>query len=358
LGSWGGKLAIAYISYLILGITFDMMDIPLNSMIPVMTDNDKERNSLSAIKGAAYMAGMMLLNMSFPLILAKASNPTSGYSTLILIGTALVLIFTIIGVRGIRERIEPVNTEEKYKLKDIIPILTSRPVLVMLLAGLAFGVGNAITNGCAMYFYTYVLDKRLDVFSLTSLLTFAGMLPFMILTPLFANRYGKKPIYLIGLLIAGAVPLIRLFNPTNIPLLLAVSVLFGIGRGFYVAMGYGLQADNVDYVEYTCKQRAEGAIASLNSFLIKAAMGIGGAVPGYILAATGYVPNQAQSDTTKAGIIAAVIILPAVLYLIASFIFGFGYNINKTRLAEITQALRDKRAAKMQGQPPFEGDKK
>ena len=31
-----GKLVIAYITYLLLGWTFDLMDIPLNSMIPVM----------------------------------------------------------------------------------------------------------------------------------------------------------------------------------------------------------------------------------------------------------------------------------------------------------------------------------
>jgi GPH family glycoside/pentoside/hexuronide:cation symporter/glucuronide carrier protein len=96
-------------------------------MIPVMTGNDKERNSLSAIKGAAYMAEIVPLNMSFPLILAKASRPTSGYYSLILIGTAIVLVFTLIGIRGIRERIEPVNAGEKYKPKDIFSILASDP---------------------------------------------------------------------------------------------------------------------------------------------------------------------------------------------------------------------------------------
>lgn len=51
----GLKLLIAYISYILIGITFDLMDIPLNSMIPVMSDDMKERNLLSLIKGAAYM---------------------------------------------------------------------------------------------------------------------------------------------------------------------------------------------------------------------------------------------------------------------------------------------------------------
>jgi GPH family glycoside/pentoside/hexuronide:cation symporter/glucuronide carrier protein len=219
----------------------------------------------------------------------------------------------------------------------------------MLVVGLISTAGMGVMSGGAMYFYTYVLDNRLDVFSLVSLLSFAGMLPFMILTPVFANRYGKKPVYLVGLLIASVIPFIRLIDAANIPLLLAVTVLVGIGSGLTMTLGYGLQADNVDYVEYTRKQRAEGAIASLNSFIVKASMGIGGAIPGYILAATGYVPNQAQSEVTKAGIVIMVIVVPAALSLIAVFIFGLGYNINKTRLAEITQGLRDQRAAHVRG---------
>jgi GPH family glycoside/pentoside/hexuronide:cation symporter/glucuronide carrier protein len=344
-----GKLAVAYISYLILGITFDMMDIPLNSMIPVMTDNDKERNNLAAIKGVAYMSGMMLLNMSFPLILANAASPRAGYFTLILVGTAVVLVFTAIGVRGIRERIEPAHTEEKYKLKDSIAIITSRPVLTLLFTSLVFFTAMATVSGTGIYFFTYVLDNRLDIMGLTALLSLAGMIPFMILTPFFANRFGKKPVYLISLVIACAIPLVRLAGVTNIPLLLVVTVLLGMGSGFSMTLINSLQADNVDYVDYKHGKRAEGAIASLNSFVVKAGMGIGGAIPGYILAATRYIPNQAQSDATKAGIIAAVVVGPAVLNLIALFVFGFGYNINKTRLAEITQALRDKRAGKAQG---------
>jgi GPH family glycoside/pentoside/hexuronide:cation symporter/glucuronide carrier protein len=344
-----GKLAVAYISYLILGITFDMMDIPLNSMIPAMTDNDKDRNTLSAIKGTAYQIGMTLLNMSFPLILAGASTPRAGYSTLILVGTAIVLVFTTIGVRGIRERIEPVNTGEKYKIKDLVSILVSRPVLSLFLVTFISGCGMMTAAGVGIYFYIYVLNNRLDVMGMTAIFSLAGTLPFMILTPLFANRYGKKPVYILGLAIGCVAPLIRLFNVANIPLILAATVLAGVGSGLSMTLGYGLQADNVDYVEHTRGLRAEGAVASLNSFIIKAAMGIGGAIPGYILAATGYIPNQAQSDATKSGIIAAVIILPAVLSFIVLFVFGFGYNINKTRLAEITQALRDKRAGKAQG---------
>ena len=39
-----GKYVVVYITYLLLGWTFDVMDIALNSMLPVMTDDIRERN--------------------------------------------------------------------------------------------------------------------------------------------------------------------------------------------------------------------------------------------------------------------------------------------------------------------------
>lgn len=56
-----GKLAIAYVSYFLLGVLFPVMDISLNSLLPVMTENPKERNSLSTIKGMTYsLAGLVI----------------------------------------------------------------------------------------------------------------------------------------------------------------------------------------------------------------------------------------------------------------------------------------------------------
>jgi GPH family glycoside/pentoside/hexuronide:cation symporter/glucuronide carrier protein len=342
-----GKLGIAYVTYLLLGVTFDIMDIPLNSMIPCMTDVDKERNTLSVIKGICYMAGMTLFNMAAPLFLAHAITPLRGYYALIFSGVAVVAVLTIIGVFGIKERVEPVNADEKYKFKDLAPIILCAPVMVNLVTQIISATAMIQRGASNMYFVTYVLDKRMDVLSLMSLLSMAGMLPCMAVTGLLGNRFGKKPVYVIGLIISGIIPLFRLFSITNIPLIYITSILAGIGGGLTMTLAYGIQADNVDFVEYTRKQRAEGAIASVNSFVIKAGMGIGGAIPGYVLAATGYVANQTQTDAAKTGIILNAILIPSLITLVAALVFGLGYGITKEKLAEITQSLRDQRASKI-----------
>ncbi len=339
------KLVIVYITYLLIGITFDLMDIPLNAMIPVMTDDEKERGSLSTIKGACYMTGMLGIGIVAPMILKNFSNAVIGYLILVGGATVIVLVFSIVGVMGMKERVRPIE-EEKYKLKQLFPILAQRPVMISFAASLLFGVGGTVASSSNIYFVTYVLDNRLDVLSLVSFLSMAGMFLGMFVAGRLIGGLGKKALYGGSLILYGVFLLIRLFNVTSIPLIYISSLLAGIGSGGMMTLSYGIQADNVDYVEYKNGMRAEGALASLNSFVVKAGQGIGGAIPGYILAVTGYVANQAQTDSAIGGIVSATIIIPAVIYVAGGLIFGLGYNLNKSKLDEIILGLRNRRVEK------------
>jgi len=147
-------------------------------------------------------------------------------------------------------------------------------------------------------------------------------------------------------MIALISPLLRLTNVVSVATIFAGSVFSGFAVGLSMVIQYNIQADNVDYAEYALNRRAEGGIASLFSFVVKAGGGIGGAIAGYVLEATGYVANQAQTDTAKLGIITNVLILPLVLYTAAILIFAFGYNLNKEKLIEINETLSRRRAEK------------
>ncbi|HAL74268.1 MAG TPA: MFS transporter, partial [Clostridiales bacterium] len=78
-----GKLVVAYITYILIGITFDMMDIPLNSLIPAMTDHEKDRSSLSAIKGIFLALGGIAIGITAPLVIANTANQVNAYYILI-----------------------------------------------------------------------------------------------------------------------------------------------------------------------------------------------------------------------------------------------------------------------------------
>ena len=340
--STSGKLAIAYVSYILLGVLFPVMDISLNSLLPVMTEDMKERNSLSTIKGLAYVIGALVIGVAAPLILGDTSNK-QGYINLVLIMTAVIFFFSIIGTMGVKERVKP-QMENSYSVKELFKILSQKPVYITFLAVLLYSIGSNIVNAANTYFYTYIFED-LTLASIITLITCVAVFPATMVIGNLIGRFGKKKMYAIGLALAGLAPIIRLLDVRSIPLLIVSVLIAGIGAGFAAPLNYGIQADNTDYIEVSMGIRAEGAVASLSSFVSKCAMGIGGAIPGYLLQLAGFDSKAAvQNDDVINVIVLCVLILPAIVNVVAIVIFSKGYPITKEKLNEQTYLLREKRS--------------
>lgn len=340
--STSGKLAIAYVSYILLGVLFPVMDISLNSLLPVMTEDVKERNSLSSIKGLAYVIGALVIGVAAPLILGDTSNK-QGYINLVLIMTAVIFFFSIIGTMGVKERVKP-QMENSYSVKELFKILSQKPVYITFLAVLLYSIGSNIVNAANTYFYTYIFED-LTLASIITLITCVTVFPATMVIGNLIGRFGKKKMYAIGLALAGLAPIIRLLDVRSIPLLIVSVLIAGIGAGFAAPLNYGIQADNTDYIKMSMGIRAEGAVASLSSFVSKCAMGIGGAIPGYLLQLAGFDSKAAvQNDDVINVIVLCVLILPAIVNVVAIVIFSKGYPITKEKLNEQTYLLREKRS--------------
>ena len=340
--STSGKLAIAYVSYILLGVLFPVMDISLNSLLPVMTEDMKERNSLSTIKGLAYVIGAVVFCVAAALIRGDSSIK-QGYINLVLIMTAVIFFFSIIGTMGVKERVKP-QMENSYSVKELFKILSQKPVYITFLAVLLYSIGSNIVNAANTYFYTYIFED-LTLASIITLITCGAVFPATMVIGNLIGRFGKKKMYAIGLALAGLAPIIRLLDVRSIPLLIVSVLIAGIGAGFAAPLNYGIQADNTDYIEVSMGIRAEGAVASLSSFVSKCAMGIGGAIPGYLLQLAGFDSKAAvQNDDVINVIVLCVLILPAIVNVVAIVIFSKGYPITKEKLNEQTYLLREKRS--------------
>lgn len=332
-----GKLVIVYITYLLLGFTFDIMDISLNSTLPVMTADSKQRNSLSTIKGVGYIVGTILVSVLAPKILGDTSN-LQGYFVLITGTVVIVAVFSIIGALGIKERVAPV-AEKKYTIKEELKILIERPVLITFLAILLYSIGTTLVSSSNTYFFTYIIDD-LEKLSIVSLVTSLGTIPGILLAGPIISKLGKKFCHVFAILIPVPFMLMRLFAIEDFTIILLASAITGISSGIAIPMRYGMQADNTDYIILKRNQQAEAAIASLSSFISKCAMGIGGAIPGYLLAWAGFQKDApVQSDAVESAIIACTVTIPAILFIAAAIIFGTLYPLSKNKLAEQTQQL-------------------
>ena len=196
------KLIVIWITYLLMGITFDLMDIPLNSLIPVITNNDKERNILSSIKGISYTIGASLLNILAPLLLAAFNDKEESFRLLIIITVIFVVFSSFLGTFLVKERSIPRSTtreDEKYSIKDLARILTIKPVVILFIAMLLVTAAINIFNGSILYYSIYILGSERS-FGIASIFGLFGAVIAGIITPLFSSKFSKNYIYIFGMI--------------------------------------------------------------------------------------------------------------------------------------------------------------
>lgn len=336
----GTKYWTVFISYIILGFTFDLMDIPLNSMIPVMSETGKTRNTLAFIKSLGYTFGTIIFYVITVPIVSSFPTPLIGYTFFITFTSIFVVVASYIGTLGIRERIEPIK-KDGYNVKEFFKVLAVKPVYTHFLSALLSSIAAGAASATLIYYLTYILlDPGLMGF-LAVVLVIGNLIGFFIGKPIL-SKYGKKYTLVLGTLIDNILKFFILIAPTNLLLIIIILIIGSIGGGFGMIVGYGLQADNTDYVEWKLGNRAEAAIASLVSFVNKAGLGVGAALVAFILAITGYIPIIPPPSAIE-GILWSYILIPAILGVISGFIILFFYPLTKAKNAEIALALQKRR---------------
>ncbi|MFD9422095.1 MULTISPECIES: MFS transporter [unclassified Streptomyces] len=338
-----GPLVVAWIVYLLWGIAFPMMDIPLNSLLPVMTSDQKQRGSLAAIKGFTYLfGGMLVIAVTLPVV-GMFSSERTGWMLFCAAVAVLAVVCTTTAALGVRERVRPTRTD-KYGPRDLLRIFSGgRAAGVLLTAKVSTSAASAATLATMPFYFLYnVGDKGLvTVAALVMMVPMAGG---SVLAPALAARIGGKPVYAGALTVAAAGNATLFFMPYDtVPALMCCLAVAGFGIGAAVTLNYVLLAELTDYVEWRHGHRAEGALASLASFAAKAGGGLGGAATAYCLGLFGYVPGADQTQRAMDGIRYAQAGVPLALILIGGGVF-LAYPITRRVSVTITEELTARRA--------------
>ncbi|MBW1638072.1 MFS transporter [Microbacterium resistens] len=337
----GGALLAAWITYLVWGIAFDLMDIPLNALLPTMSASPRTRGRLAAIKGATYLLGTVLvIGVSLPLV-SLLGGGAAGWQVYAVVVAVVSFALTATGALLTRERVTPVHSE-RYGLRDLRALFfSSRAVPVLLVSKLATSAGNAALMAGIPFFFTYYAGSA-GLVSAVALVMAAPMVIGSIGGPLIGRRVGFKPAYLASLAVA-AVGIGSILLLPGLPgsVYLVCFGAAGLGFGGAVALNYALLAELTDHVELRGGFRTEGALASIGSFAAKAGAGIGGALVAYVLAVTGYVPGGEQTPLSLMGIALAQSGVPVALVLLGGLVF-LAYPITRDEAARTRAALAER----------------
>lgn len=299
-----------------------MAVVPYNALGPEITRDYQERSSVAAYRGAAAVVGYMLGAAGLTALVgalrgAGLTAPAAWSGSALLYGLVMLggLLITTFSVRE-----APGRGEEAAKtpwLRSIRLCFKNRPFVILLIV---YMLSNfAFTSQAALL--PYLIQYQLGMAAQTSLILAVSLATtglFLIPARKLADRIDKGPAYALGLSVAaiGFIAAYFFLPHHATPWVYVVAVVLGAGFSAQWVLPYAMTPDVIEYDQKATGQRREGVYFGITNFMIKFAIALGTAVPGWALAAFGYVPNAVQTERALFGIRFFYAIVPAIVALL------------------------------------------
>ncbi len=341
------KLVFAYVTYGLTVTAYSFVNIPYGSLAGMMSQAPQDRARLSVSRSFISTASFALLAVVVGA--AVRSHPGGALQArLIWITLALAAGGSVLYFLCFRATREVVGRQvERPKLKDSLGIIfVNRALLILCATMMCMMAGTLSMTASGMYFARYILGDAglLPVIFVTT--TLFGVLVSVTCTSMLVRRFGKKGTFLLGIAVAVAGFLaLYFFAGAGRVWIFALLGVVGAGKMTAAGITWALAADTVEYGEWRTGVRIEGLTYSLFSFSRKCGQALGGSVPAFLLAASGYVPNlAAQSEGVREAILQAMVLAPAVAFSLV-FVLMLFYPLSDARFTEMLEDIQRKKAA-------------
>lgn len=357
-----GTSMMIYITifYTLWGMSYTLMDIPFWSMIPALTNDKQERESVSAITRFFTTVGYALVSAPYLVVasligsgqgdieVATKAEMRYGFLIFVAIISVVFVVSQLIMVLNVKEK-NVVETEEKISLKKMWKILVNNDqLMIVMIVVVITNFVLYITSTMAFYYIAYNLgDENLY-------LPFIGLGLIMQLIaiasyPAIGKRLSRKKIYNYSIIMQILAFVGLLANSfilqDNIMMVFVLGIFVFFGQGLAMVLQTLLLSDTVEYGELKTGNRSESIVFSVQTFVVKLATGLSMGLVGVGLDIINFQSDSEsetllqQTESTLNGISIMMFVLPIIGMLFARFIFNKYHKINEEKYAEIVKEL-------------------
>jgi glycoside/pentoside/hexuronide:cation symporter, GPH family len=325
-------------------ITF--YEIPSSALIPELTADYDARTSFAGYRiFFGWYGGLGMSSLAFLVFLhADATHKTGqlnpvGYSRYGFVAAIVMFVAILVSAWGTHKFIPHLRKPPERKMtlsqyaREMISTLNNRPFLILLVSAVFFNLATGLVFALNFYINTFFwMFNNSQIGFLTLSVFVAVFLAFVIAIPL-SRRFGKKEsaigMFACGLtisnvpLVLGLLGILTLKTPGLLYLLFAIGSVggaFAIGSSIMIV---SMIADVVEDSEIRTGRRSEGLFFAGNSFIQKAASGLGLFASGLVLWAAGF-----PSDKLPGQVDPHAVTRFAIIYLVTTVvIYGLGFIV-------------------------------
>lgn len=386
----------AAVSYILWGMTYTAGDIPLWGITSLMTEDNKDRESLlslarivAAIGGAAVMFSVVPVSQA-----VGASFTAGGMSQKDGLQWGFIVVCGIMSLVGCalfqcaafaKERVAQPSNEGKTFLQNVKIMWDCKPFRRVLISNVIKAPVQLIL-GVAMTLLSYYYGDNggggqsyMLYMAILGGAMYGAQFIAMAVTPKLCEKWEKRTVYnvttLLGALPFAVVFAIYLVAGTSLyqtVWVVVMAILFGLaglGIGSSTVMMSVLIADCVDYDEHRTGYRPDGIFFSGQSFVTKLGAGISSFIQGIVFAVVGFSGdniahvNELLAASSANDFLFAtapefeayrfgmffLISVPTAISCVVAVIPMLKYELTNARHAEILDALNARRNEQANG---------
>ena len=346
-----GVSGVAFIAgfagvYLLWSLSWTANDIPYWSLLPALSLDQRQRESIGAVAKAFATIGLLVVVVAV-LPVTSALAPVVGQTRAWTVFAAAIVVImfagqavTLFGVREPRLAVE----QERTSVREVAKVVFGNDQLLWTAISMVlFMTGYLTTTTFGTYFFKYVYGDESMYSPFGAVLVASQLIGFGIF-PALAKRFSRRTLFdaAIVLILLGYV--VFFFSPMNIiPIGIAGLLLF-VGDAFVTMLMLVFLTDTIEYGHWKLGRRNTAVTFSVQPFINKVGAALSTQIVAVLIVIAAVNPDL-PAATSPAGLLTirlGMLVLPPILIVVSYLIYRTKYRIDDRLYARILSELADR----------------
>ncbi len=337
--------------YVLWGICYTMNDIAYWSMLPTLSQNQREREQIGSVARICASIGLFaVVSLVVPItemLGGMFGSLQKGYLAFAVILVCIMLVFQSITLLFVKEPKQERTEKEHTSLKELVRIIFKNDQLLVTAVAMAlFQIGYCTTTSFGLYYFKYVYGDE-GMYSIFALILGVSQIAAMSVFPMFAQKFSRKSLYAAATMLVVAGYVIFFFAPTDTMIFIGIAgLLLFAGQAFIQIMVLMFLTDSVEYGEWKFKKRNDSVTFSLQPFINKMGGAVASGITGAVVIISGMQEAQTAADMTEQGLLIlkmAMMVFPLICIVAGYIIYRKKYILDEQMYQKIVEELHERR---------------
>ncbi|UQS82000.1 glycoside-pentoside-hexuronide (GPH):cation symporter [Bombilactobacillus folatiphilus] len=336
--------------YIVMDVFYSFKDIGIWSMVPALTLDSSERDTISTwgrlgstIGGNLVTLAVVPIALFFSVHYNGGQGDRRGWLAFGIVTALLSILGALIIGLGTKEQSTPLReNKQKTSTKDVFKILFQNDQLMWTaVAHFFFAMGWDLVNSLLLYYFTFILGNS-SKFALYGTVNFIVGMISVSLFPALAHRFQRRKVFLVGISVMMVGIFLLFFADFSTPFVIFSAALAAAPQPLLFLVIMLTMTDTIEYGQLKLHHRDESLVLSVRPLVDKLASAIVNGLVSIIVIATHMSGNAKVSSITNGDSVQFkmyMLAVPIILLLCSLFVYLRKVKITEAKHAQIVTEL-------------------